>query len=53
MTVFEGAEGRPVPTPLVAVTVNVYTVPLVSPATVAVVAPVVVAVRLPGLEVTV
>jgi len=49
----EGDEAGPVPEPLVAVTVKVYPVPLVSPVTVQVVIPVVVQVRLPGLEVTV
>jgi hypothetical protein len=42
-----------VPTALVAVTVNVYAVPLDKPVTVAVVAPLVVAVRPPGAAVTV
>jgi hypothetical protein len=34
VTLFDAADGAPVPTPFVAVTVNVYAVPLVSPATV-------------------
>ena len=38
MTELEAAEAGPVPTALVADTVNVYAVPLVSPVTVAVVA---------------
>src|SRR5450631_3322474 len=46
-------EAGEVPTPFVAVTVNVYEVPLVRPVTVAVVAPAVAAVRPPGLAVTV
>jgi hypothetical protein len=46
-------DAREVPTALAAVTVKVYAVPLVRPATVALVAPVVVAVLAPGLEVTV
>jgi hypothetical protein len=53
VTAVEAADAGPVPTLLVAVTVNVYAVPLVNPVTVAVSAPVVVAVRPPGLEVTV
>jgi len=38
VTVFDAAEAGPVPTALVADTLNVYAVPLVSPVTVAVVA---------------
>ena len=38
VTAFDAAEAGPVPTALVAVTVNVYAVPLVSPLTVALVA---------------
>lgn len=38
VTEFDGADGDPVPIKFVAATVNVYTVPLVSPATVTVVA---------------
>ena len=38
MTAFDGVEAGPVPTALVAVTLNVYAVPLVSPVTVVVVA---------------
>ena len=55
MTAFETADGELVPPVVVAVTVNVYSVPLVRPATshVNVTAPVVVHVLLPGLEVTV
>jgi len=34
VTAFEAADALPVPTPLVAVTVKVYAVPLTSPATV-------------------
>jgi len=49
----DGADAGPVPTALVAFTVNVYAVPLVNPVTVAVSAPVVVAVFDPGLDVTV
>ena len=48
-----GDEGGEVPAALVAVTVNVYAVPLTRPVTVAVVAPVVEAVRPPGAAVTV
>jgi hypothetical protein len=48
----EGAEAALVPAPLVAVTVNVYGVPLVSPVTVQAVEAVV-QVKLPGEEVTV
>jgi hypothetical protein len=33
VTGFEGAEAGPVPTPFVAVTVNVYSVPFVNPGT--------------------
>jgi hypothetical protein len=50
---FDGAEAALVPTALVAVTVNVYVVPLVRPVTVQLVAPVVVHVLVPGLAVTV
>jgi hypothetical protein len=46
-------EAAEVPTALVAVTLNVYAVPLVRPVTVAAVAPVVVAVCPPGVAVTV
>ncbi len=55
VTGFEGAEGVPVPTAVVALTVNVYEVPLVRPVTVAtVVVPLgVTAKNPPGLEVTV
>ena len=53
VAVADGAEAGPVPEPLVAVTVKVYPVPLVSPVTVQVVAPVVVQVKPPGAEVTV
>src|SRR3954464_13067919 len=49
----EGAEAGPVPTTLLAVTVSVYAVPWVRPATVALVAPMTLAVRPPGEEVTV
>jgi hypothetical protein len=53
-TALEGVDAGPVPTALVAVTVNVYEVPLVSPVTVAVVLlPPAVAVSPPGEEVTV
>jgi len=48
-----GDDAGEVPAALVAVTVNVYAVPLVRPVTVAVVAPVVVAVLPPGLEIAV
>ena len=41
VTVLEGFEARPGPAPLVAVTVNVYAWPFVSPETVQLVAPVV------------
>ena len=52
VTLLDAAEADPVPTPLVAVTVNVYAVPLVSPVTVmGLVEPV--PVNPPGLEVTV
>ncbi len=54
VTELEVDEERPVSTLLVAVTVNVYAVPLVSPVTVAVSAPLdQVAVAPPGLAVTV
>jgi hypothetical protein len=46
---FDAADTGPVPTLLVAVTVNVYAVPFVSPVTVQVVVDVVQA-KLPGLE---
>src|SRR5437868_4063301 len=49
----EGADAGPVPTLLVAVTVNVYAVPSVSPVTSTLVTPFVVAVAPPGLAVTV
>lgn len=53
-TLLDALEAGLVPTELVAVTVNVYVVPLVSPVTVAVVVlPLTVAVTLPGEEVTV
>jgi len=52
VTLLEAADAGPVPAELVAVTVNVYAVPFVSPVTVSgLAAPV--AVMLPGLEVTV
>ena len=52
VTEFEAAEAEPVPTPLVAVTVKVYEVPLLSPVTVmGEVDPV--PVKPPGLDVTV
>lgn len=53
VTAEDADEADPVPTALVAVTVNVYAVPFVRPVTVAVVAPVVVAVKPPGDDVTV
>jgi hypothetical protein len=53
VAVADGAEAGPVPEPLVAVTVKVYPVPLVSPFTVQLVVPPVVQVKLPGDEVTV
>ena len=54
VTALDGAEAGPVPIELIALTVNVYEVPLVRPATVAVVVPPpTVAVLLPGVEVTV
>ncbi len=49
----EATEGAPVPTLFVAVTTNVYAVPLVKPPTTADVAPEIVAVAPPGLAVTV
>ena len=52
VTLLEGADAGPVPTELVAVTVKVYAVPLVSPVTVIGLADPL-AVRLPGFEVTV
>ena len=52
VTLLEAADAAPVPNPLVAVTVNVYGVPFVSPITVkGLLAPV--AVNPPGLAVTV
>ena len=53
VTAADAAEATLVPLAFVAVTVNVYAVPLVSPVTVATMAPVVVAVLPPGDEVTV
>jgi hypothetical protein len=54
VTEFDVAEAGPVPTALVAVAVNVYAVPLVSPVTVVVVVlPLTLAVRPPGDDVTV
>ena len=54
VTGLDGVDGTLVPAALVAVTVNVYDVPLVSPVTVAVrLRGVEVATRSPGLEVTV
>jgi hypothetical protein len=53
ITVFDGSDALLIPARFVAVTVNVYSVPLVRPVTVQVVAVVVVHVRPPGLEVTV
>ena len=53
MTAFEPADNAPAPTAFVAVTVNVWAVPFVSPVTVAVVAPVVLVVLPPGVAVTV
>ena len=52
MTLFEAGEAGPVPAALVAVTANVYAVPLLRPLTVAVV-PDVEAVKPPGDDVTV
>ncbi len=52
VTAVEGNDAAPVPTPLVAVTVNVYGVPLVRPVTFAEV-PALVAVNPPGDDVTV
>ena len=52
VTAFDGAEAGPVPTALVAVTVNVYEAPLVSPVTV-IGLPAPLALMLPGLDVTV
>jgi hypothetical protein len=49
---FDATEASPVPARFVAVTVNVYEVPFVRPATVHVVAPVVVQVFEPGDETT-
>ena len=49
----DATDGAEVPCALVAVTVNVYAVPLLRPVTVTVVAPLVVAVLPPGLAVTV
>ena len=48
VTEFDGLDGEPVPSPLVAVTVNVYEVPLVRPGTVQLSAPLVVHILLPG-----
>ena len=53
MTAADAEDAAPVLTALLAVTLNVYAVPLVSPVTVAVNAPAVVAVKLPGVDVTV
>ena len=54
MTEFDGAEGGPVPLPLLAVTANVYAVPAVRAFTVAHVSvPLAVAVNPPGDDVTV
>ncbi len=54
VTALDGIDAGPVPAALVAVTVNVYVVPLARPENVAVVtSPAVVAVRPPGLDVTV
>ena len=53
VTAADADDTAPVPTALVAVTVNVYAVPLPNPVTVADVAPVVDAVKPPGDEVTV
>jgi hypothetical protein len=53
LTLFEAVEAGPVPAALVAVTANVYAVPLARPVTTIVVAPVVLAMMLPGEEVTV
>ena len=53
MTAVDAADAALVPAAVMAFTVNVYAVPLVSAPTVADVAPVVVAVLLPGDEVTV
>jgi len=53
VTALDALDAIDVPDAFVAVTVNVYAVPLVNPDTVAVVAPVVVAVNEPGAEVTV
>jgi len=50
---FDATEAALVPARFVAVTVNVYEVPFVRPATVHVVAPVVVHVFAPGVDVTV
>jgi hypothetical protein len=53
VTEFDGAEAGPAPAALLATTVNVYEVPLVSPVTIAVVAlPPTLAVRPPGDAVT-
>jgi hypothetical protein len=49
----EAADASPVPTVLVAVTMNVYAVPSARPVTSAEVAPPVVAVKPPGEDVTV
>ena len=52
VTAFEGCDGSEVPTPLLAVTVNVYETPLVRPATVHDVPPDVPHVWDPGEEIT-
>ena len=52
VTLLDAPEADPVPTPFVAVTVNVYGVPLLSPLTVMGLAELV-PVKLPGFEVTV
>jgi hypothetical protein len=53
VTAFDAADAGPTPTALVAVTVNVYAVPLVKPGTITFVAPLVDAVAPPGEAVTV
>ncbi len=54
VTAFDGVDAGPVPTPLVAITVKVYAVPLVSPVTVIDVhGAVQLALTLPGLDVAV
>jgi hypothetical protein len=52
VTAAVAADEAPVPTELVAVTLNVYEVPLVRPVTMQVRAPVVAQVKEPGVEVT-